>query len=60
MRAAFGLLRLSPKTFWAMTPIEFSAALDALGLKRGHAPNRGELEGLMRLFPDKPEKTDGR
>ncbi|WEX07731.1 phage tail assembly chaperone [Chelativorans sp. AA-79] len=60
MGAAFGLLRLAPAAFWAMTPIEFNAALQALGLRRGSAPGRDELHRLMRLFPDNPEKTDGR
>jgi|UPI0004B81130 Conserved hypothetical phage protein (DUF2376). len=53
MRVAFGLLRLSPTTFWKMTPIEFNAALEALGLTRAEAPGRGELKRLMHLFPDK-------
>jgi len=60
MGIAFGLLRLEPKSFWAMTPIEFNAALAALGLARRQAPDRGELTRLMRLFPDKPERMHGR
>ncbi|MFC6487977.1 rcc01693 family protein [Nitratireductor sp. GCM10026969] len=60
MGAAFGLLRLSPASFWTMTPLEFSAALNALGLAGGHAPGRNELARLMRLFPDSnnPEKSN--
>lgn len=53
MGVAFGLLRLAPVTFWTMTPLEMNAALEALGLTRGAAPGRGELQRLMRLFPDK-------
>jgi uncharacterized phage protein (TIGR02216 family) len=60
MGVAFGLLRLSPHDFWAMTPLELDAALRALGLVRGGAPDRHELRCLMRLFPDRPEQTDGR
>ncbi|WP_281354924.1 phage tail assembly chaperone [Chelativorans xinjiangense] len=59
MGTAFGLLRLSPAAFWAMTPLEFNAALEALGLARGQAPGRTELYRLMRLFPDNQEKWDG-
>jgi len=62
MGAAFGLLRLSPAAFWAMTPIELSAALEALGFSRAAPMAREELDRLMRLFPDQrnPEKTNGR
>ena len=60
MGVAFGLLRLSPGAFWAMTPIEFNAALQALGLSRTGSPGRDELARLMRLFPDHPENANGR
>lgn len=52
MGVAFGLLRLAPATFWAMTPLEMNAALEALGLTRGRAPGRAELQQLMQCFPD--------
>ncbi|MCT8999647.1 phage tail assembly chaperone [Chelativorans intermedius] len=55
MGVAFGLLRLSPATFWAMTPRELNAALEALGIARGGAPERAELQRLMQLFPDTAE-----
>jgi uncharacterized phage protein (TIGR02216 family) len=47
-----GVLRLSPREFWAMTPRELAHAIAAV---RGRAPAplaRGELDELMRRFPD--------
>lgn len=49
----FGLLRLSPATFWAMTPREFERALSALPRKAQAAPHRSDLSELMRIFPDR-------
>ncbi len=61
MGTAFGLLRLSPDAFWKMTLIELCAALEVLGVTRSGAPQRGDLERLMRLFPDgHMETTHGR
>jgi len=60
MGLAFGLLRLSPDAFWAMTPIEFNAALQALGFSKTGSLSREELARLMRLFPDNPENANGR
>jgi uncharacterized phage protein (TIGR02216 family) len=58
MAVGFGLLRLSPKTFWAMTPIEFERAARPF---RGRvaAPARAELAALMRAFPDTTRKETG-
>ncbi|NGN40611.1 phage tail assembly chaperone [Mesorhizobium sp. CGMCC 1.15528] len=53
MAMGFGLLRLSPKTFWSMTPREFERALSALSPGRSDAPRRNDLASLMRAFPDK-------
>jgi uncharacterized phage protein (TIGR02216 family) len=52
MQLGLGVLRLSPRDFWAMTPRELEAALSA-GV--AHAPRpmaRPDLERLMQLFPD--------
>lgn len=49
---AFVVLRLSPRNFWSMSPLELSAALRALGLTPGHAFGRHELQRLMQQFPD--------
>lgn len=54
MAMGFGLLRLSPKTFWAMTPREFERAMSILARGSGEAPRRGDLAALMRAFPDNP------
>jgi uncharacterized phage protein (TIGR02216 family) len=51
MAVGFGLLRLSPTTFWAMTPIEFERAARPFRSGIG-APARADLNELMRAFPD--------
>ena len=51
MAAAFGLLRLSPRDFWSMTPREMERAMSLLGGRVG-APGRNELAEMMRRFPD--------
>ena len=52
MAIGFGLLRLSPQAFWAMTPVEFERATRVLRPHRALPPRRGELVALMRDFPD--------
>jgi uncharacterized phage protein (TIGR02216 family) len=52
MRLAFGLLRLSPRAFWTMTPIEFEHAIGAFAIQRPGPLRRDELAALMRTFPD--------
>jgi uncharacterized phage protein (TIGR02216 family) len=52
MGIAFVLLRLSPPEFWAMSPLELSAALEALGVASGSNMRRNELQRLMQQFPD--------
>lgn len=54
MAFGFGLLRLTPQAFWAMTPIELERALSAAGAIRSAPPDRGALMALMRAFPDRP------
>ncbi len=52
MAFAFGILRLSPAQFWAMTPRELACAIEAV---RGREPapmQRATLEHLMKSFPD--------
>ena len=51
MAAAFGLLRLSPKTFWSMTPRELERAMSVLRTGGG-TPGRADLAALMQEFPD--------
>jgi uncharacterized phage protein (TIGR02216 family) len=53
MAAGLGLLRLSPATFWALTPKELAAALGAvLGPAVAGPPARSDLARLMQRFPD--------
>lgn len=52
MAIGFGLLRLSPKAFWAMTPIEFERAMGAMRPGRGLPLGRADLTALMCAFPD--------
>ncbi|MCX5519482.1 phage tail assembly chaperone [Kaistia defluvii] len=52
MAIGFGLLRLSSREFWALTPRELAAAIEGL-TGRTHAPmDRAGLDDLMRRFPD--------
>ena len=51
MAVGFGVLRLSPRDFWTMTPRELAAALAPLTAPE--APLRtDELAALMARFPD--------
>ncbi|WP_247880008.1 rcc01693 family protein [Brucella pituitosa] len=52
MRAGFGLLRLSSRDFWAMTPREFAAALGPVS-RDNYTPSRATLDALMHDFPDR-------
>lgn len=53
MAMGFGLLRLSPRDFWSMTPREMERAMSVLPGARGGAPGRGELAEMMKRFPDR-------
>ncbi|MDQ0133317.1 putative phage protein (TIGR02216 family) [Neorhizobium galegae] len=51
MHAGLCLLRLPPRDFWALTPVEFLAMTG--GLKtRGVGIGKAGLEALMQAFPD--------
>ncbi|WP_341872384.1 rcc01693 family protein [Neorhizobium vignae] len=51
MHVGLCLLRLPPRDFWALTPVEFSAM--AGGSRRhGAGMERAGLDALMRAFPD--------
>lgn len=47
-----GLLRLSSRDFWAMTPLELSHVVRAHSGGIVEAPERSAVETLMQLFPD--------
>ena len=53
MAMGFGLLRLSPGEFWSMTPREMERAMSVLGGGRAGAPERSDLVGMMKRFPDR-------
>ena len=52
MALGFGVLRLSSRAFWALTPRELFAASRALFGDKGGAPRRSALRDLMQAFPD--------
>ncbi len=59
MRLGLGALRLTPDTFWAMSPAELRLALEGAGfLTSGTklAMDRHNLDRLMRAFPDKADR----
>ena len=51
MTFAFGVLKITPDTFWAMTPREFDAAARPY-LPTDTNVKRGVLAALMQAFPD--------
>ena len=52
MRLAFGVLRLSSREFWGLTPRELAAAFEGIARRRAGAPDRGELGRMMERYPD--------
>jgi uncharacterized phage protein (TIGR02216 family) len=52
MRLGFGMLRLSSKVFWGLTPRELAAAFEAQSGARPGAPDRDRLKQMMERFPD--------
>lgn len=52
MRLGFGVLHLSSKEFWGLTPRELSSAFEALHGARPQAPDRERLKSLMERYPD--------
>ncbi len=55
MRVGLGLLRLSPREFWAMTPRELAVALGPLSPTRDTL-SRAAFDALMQAFPDKKQE----
>ncbi|MBI1981359.1 MAG: phage tail assembly chaperone [Methylocystis sp.] len=52
MAFGLGVLRLSPREFWSMTPRELFCAAEGVYGKAPGAPSRPALDELMRRFPD--------
>ena len=50
MQMGFGVMRLSSRDFWGLTPRELAAAFGAASGRT--APPRARLDELMRAFPD--------
>lgn len=55
MATGFGLLRLSSRDFWAMTPRELERAMSVIETARTGAPGKAQLIELMKRFPDQTE-----
>ncbi|MFV0279239.1 MAG: rcc01693 family protein [Rhodoblastus sp.] len=55
MRFGLGVLRLSSRDFWTMTPREIHAASQGLfgAGPHGEPISREKLDALMRAFPDR-------
>ncbi|HEY9012820.1 MAG TPA: rcc01693 family protein [Devosia sp.] len=51
MRLGFGVMRLSSRDFWGLTPRELATAFGGGG-GRGSPPSRSGLDELMRRYPD--------
>jgi uncharacterized phage protein (TIGR02216 family) len=49
---AYGVMRLPPDAFWAMTPREFDAAARPYLPSASTFTARRDLAALMRAFPD--------
>ena len=52
MGFGFGVLRLAPQQFWALTPRELAAAYRTIAGEGRVAPGRSELDQLMERYPD--------
>lgn len=52
MAIGFGVLKLSSRDFWALTPRELASAIEGLMGRTGAPMDRGRLEELARRFPD--------
>lgn len=57
MATGLGLLGLSSKDFWAMTPRELAAAIRGrLGPQPASPPGKADMRAMMQRFPDHPDK----
>lgn len=52
MAIGFGVLKLSSRDFWAMTPRELAAAIEGLGGGAAQPLDRAAFEALSRRYPD--------
>jgi uncharacterized phage protein (TIGR02216 family) len=57
MRFGFGVMRLSSRDFWSLTPRELAAAFEATnGRSRGAAIRPDDFSALMARFPDEVKR----
>lgn len=56
MAIGFGVLKLSSREFWALTPRELAAAMEGLGVPSGAPMDRAAFEELARRFPDRESR----
>jgi uncharacterized phage protein (TIGR02216 family) len=59
MTLGLGVLGLASRDFWAMTPVELAAAVEAFAPTLERPPGRGDLEALMQRFPDRRHEQSG-
>ncbi len=53
MQMGLGILKLSPRDFWAMTPKELALAITGLtGLQENANLSRADFNTLLQRFPD--------
>ncbi|MBB3930740.1 putative phage protein (TIGR02216 family) [Kaistia hirudinis] len=52
MAIGFGVLKLSSRDFWALTPRELASAIEGLTGRTSAPMDRERLEELARRFPD--------
>jgi uncharacterized phage protein (TIGR02216 family) len=53
MRFGFGVLKLSPREFWGLTPRELASAFEGVsGRSRPRPPERATIDRLIAAFPD--------
>jgi uncharacterized phage protein (TIGR02216 family) len=53
-----GVLRLSPESFWRMTPREFAAAMRVLSPPAAASIDRRAFEALRARFPDAAHENE--
>jgi uncharacterized phage protein (TIGR02216 family) len=51
-RIGFGLLRLSPREFWQLTPKELVMIFDAFGIGASQGLDRQTFQQMADKFPD--------
>ncbi|MCX5570428.1 phage tail assembly chaperone [Kaistia sp. K-TC2] len=52
MAIGFGVLKLSSREFWSLTPRELAAAIEGLAGRASAPMDRAAFEDLTRRFPD--------